>query len=106
MAKETKKASKSKAEELKEKLFYTKKHATLIMSDAEQKKADKYCEGYKKFLDSGKTEREACATAVEMAEKAGFKLFDKNAKYKAGDKVYTVNRGKAVIFAVFGKQDI
>ncbi|MBQ8789905.1 MAG: aminopeptidase [Ruminiclostridium sp.] len=106
MAKETKKTGKSKAEELKEKLFYTKKHTTLIMSDAEQKKADKYCEGYKKFLDSGKTEREACATAVEMAEKAGFKLFDKNAEYKAGDKVYTVNRGKAVIFAVIGKQGI
>lgn len=100
MAKETKK---SKAEELKEKLFYTQKHASLIMSDDEQKKADKYCEGYKKFLDAGKTERQASAEAVRMAEKAGFVPFDKKAEYKAGDKVYVWNRRKAVIFAVIGK---
>lgn len=60
---------KSQAEQLKEKLFYVKKHATLVMSEQEEKKADKYCEGYKKFLDAGKTEREAAATAVAMAEK-------------------------------------
>ena len=74
---------KSQAEQLKEKLFYVKKHATLVMSEQEEKKADKYCEGYKKFLDAGKTEREAAATAAAMAEKAGFKPFDKKAQYKA-----------------------
>ena len=36
---------KSQAEQLKEKLFYVKKHATLVMSEQEEKKADKYCEG-------------------------------------------------------------
>ena len=97
---------KSQAEQLKEKLFYVKKHATLVMSEQEEKKADKYCEGYKKFLDAGKTEREAAATAVAMAEKAGFKPFDKKAQYKAGDKLYVLNREKAVILAVIGKSDI
>ena len=97
---------KSQAEQLKEKLFYVKKHATLVMSAQEEKKADKYCEGYKKFLDAGKTEREAAATAVAMAEKAGFKPFDKKAQYKAGDKIYVLNREKAVILAVIGKSNI
>lgn len=97
---------KSQAEQLKEKLFYVKKHATLVMSEQEEKKADKYCEGYKKFLDAGKTEREAAATAVAMAEKAGFKPFDKKTRYKAGDKIYVLNREKAVILAVIGKSDI
>ena len=97
---------KSQAEQLKEKLFYVKKHATLVMSEQEEKKADKYCEGYKKFLDAGKTEREAAATAVAMAEKAGFVPFDKKAQYKAGDKIYVLNREKAVILAVIGKSDI
>ncbi len=100
------KAKKSQAEELKKKLFYTKKHVSLIISDDEQKKADKYCEGYKKFLDEGKTEREASAEAVRMAEKAGFVPFDKKASYKAGDRVYLWNRRKAVIFAIIGKQPI
>ena len=97
---------KSQAEQLKEKLFYEKKHSTLVMSEQEQKKADKYCEGYKSFLDAGKTEREAAATAVAMAEKAGFAPFDKHASYKPGDKVYLLNREKAVIFAVVGKSEI
>ena len=97
---------KSQAEQLKEKLFYVKKHATLVMSEQEEKKADKYCEGYKKFLDAGKTEREAAAAAVAMAEKAGFVPFDKKAQYKAGDKIYVLNREKAVILAVIGKSDI
>lgn len=97
---------KSQAEQLKEKLFYVKKHATLVMSEQDEKKADKYCEGYKKFLDAGKTEREAAAAAVAMAEKAGFKPFDKKAQYKAGDKICVLNREKAVILAVIGKSNI
>ena len=97
---------KSQAEQLKEKLFYEKKHATLVMSEQEEKKADKYCEGYKKFLDAEKTEREPAATAVAMAEKAGFKPYEKGKKYDAGDKFYFVNRGKAIILTVMGKDGL
>ena len=83
---------KSQAEQLKEKLVYVKHHAPSGLSAQEEKKADKYCEGYKKFLDAGKTEREAAATAGAMAEKAGFKPFDKKAQYKSGDKIFVLNR--------------
>ena len=83
-----------------------KKNSGLIMSDTEMKAADKFCEGYKKFLDDGKTEREAANAAVALAEKAGFKEFDRSKKYKAGDKVYLNNRGKAVILSIIGKDDI
>lgn len=100
------KEKKSKAEQLKEKLFYKKEHSTLTMSDKEQKAADRYCEGYKQFLDKGKTEREAAAAAVEMAKAAGFVPFDKKKTYKAGDRVYRLNREKSVILAVIGKGDI
>ena len=37
------KEKKSKAEQLKEKLFYKKEHSTLTMSDKQQKAADRYC---------------------------------------------------------------
>ena len=97
---------KNTAKELKEKLFMDKKNAGLTMSDAELKKADKFCEGYKEFLDVGKTEREAAIKAVELAKKAGFSEFVVGKKYKAGDKVYYLNRGKALILAVIGKESI
>ena len=102
--KEEKKTKKS--DELKEKLFMKRRNTGLEMSEAETAKADKFCEDYKRFLDVGKTEREACAEAVRLAEKAGFVPFDTSAKYKPGDRVYRVNRGKSVILAVIGKKPV
>lgn len=102
MAKKTENTAKA----LKEKLFYQKKNAYLRMTDADVKKCDKFCEGYKAFLNSCKTEREATAFVEAEAKKAGFVPFDKNKTYKAGDKVYQVNREKAIILAVVGKEPI
>lgn len=96
----------SKAKELQKKLFMKKKNSGLIMTAAEMKAADKFNEGYKAFLDNAKTEREAVKTAVEIAKKAGYSEFDRSKKYKAGDKVYCNNRGKALILTVFGKESI
>lgn len=94
------------AKELKEKLFLTKKNAVMRMDDAELKKCDKFCEGYKKFLDAGKTEREAVCFIKKEAEAKGFVPFDSKKTYKPGDKVYYINREKAVILCVIGKEPL
>lgn len=99
MAKET-------VKELKEKLLQKKKNAILRMDDAELKACDKFCEGYKRFLDAAKTEREASAEIVKMAKAHGFVEFDQKAHYKPGDKIFTQNREKSVILAVIGKDSI
>lgn len=98
--------TKSKAEALKDELFYKRKNGRLIADDETLEKADAYCDGYKAFLDSAKTEREAAKTAIEMAEKAGFCEFRYGKEYKAGDRVYINNRGKTVAFAVIGEEAI
>ena len=69
---------------------------------AEREEASAFCEGYKAFLNAGKTERECVKTAVELLEKAGYREFDPKASYKAGDKVYWNNRKKALAAATFG----
>ena len=46
------------------------------------------------------------ALAKEMLIKAGYKEFDITKKYKAGDKVYKINRGKAIMAATFGSKDL
>ena len=92
--------------ELKEKLLADKKNAVLRMSEEELKKCDKFCEGYKAFLDTAKTEREAAAEIVKMAKARGFEEFSAKNKYKPGDKVYYLNREKSVILAVIGKESI
>ncbi|MDQ5984153.1 MAG: putative M18 family aminopeptidase 1 [Eubacteriales bacterium SKADARSKE-1] len=98
-----KKEGKSKAEELKEKLLINRKSGALKLSDKKIKQSDYFAEEYKVFLNESKTEREAVSTAVKLAKKAGFVEYNLNKKYKPGDKVYYVNRLKAFIAAVIGK---
>ena len=69
---------------------------------AQLEEAAAFCEGYKQFLDKGKTERECVKAAIEMLEGAGYQAFDEKISYKAGDKVYWNNRGKALVAATFG----
>jgi len=93
---------KSKAMKINEKLA-NKPQNTYFAAKADVDKAYKFCEDYKIFLDSGKTERKATGYAIELAEKAGFIEFNREKSYKSGDKIYLNNRGKACIFAVLGK---
>lgn len=100
------KKEKTEAQKLKENLLFERKNGGLVFSKEEIKKVEEYCEGYKKFLDSSKTEREAVTTSIAMAEAKGFKEFVQGTKYKAGDKVYLNNRNRAAIFAVIGTEPI
>lgn len=98
-------SEKIKGSERADMLFYKKKSAyEKCASDFEL--AKEYCEGYKAFLDSSKTEREACKNAIAMAEKNGFRPFEFGCDVKAGDKFYFNNRGKSVYLMVIGKEDI
>lgn len=65
-----------------------------------------YAEGYKVFLDAGKTEREACAWAKNAAIAKGYKPFKFGQKLKAGDKVYYDNRGKNLYLIKVGTEDV
>lgn len=92
--------------ELKETLFDSPKHAAKSMSDEEIAEADKFCEGYKEYLNNSKTEREAVCETVKMAEERGFRPFVPGENYAAGDRVYYNNRGKELMLAVIGSQPI
>lgn len=94
------------AKELKEKLFYTNKNGLKGIDEALYSACVEYCEGYKKFLDKAKTEREAVETALSMAKEKGFVPFEYGKKYNAGDKIYFNNRGKTLALAVIGKESV
>lgn len=85
-------------------LSYQNKNAFDVLSESELNAIQEYCEGYKKFLDNGKTERSCVAYAVSLAEKEGFKPFVEGTKYNAGDKIYHVQKNHAAIFAVIGSE--
>lgn len=97
---------KTKGEQLSEKLLSQKKNAVLRLDDKQIKAADDLCEDYKAFLNTAKIEREAVIETVRLAQKAGFKEYSKGKKYKAGEKFYYVNRGKAIILGIMGKEPL
>lgn len=76
-------SKKTNGQELQEKLTWKFPH---IAKDAPQQmeKASKFCEGYKEFLNGGKTERECVRLAVRMLKKAGYKPFDPQGFLRAG----------------------
>ena len=61
-----------------------------------------YAEGYKAFLDTGKTERDAVEAIVARAEAKGYRPFTRGMNVQPGDKFYQVNRHKGVILAHIG----
>ena len=93
------------AEKLSKELLFSYKHVAKE-DKKEFKKSDEFSTAYKEFLNKAKTERECVDLAKEMLIKAGYKEFDITKKYKAGDKVYKINRGKAIMAATFGSKDL
>ena len=96
---------KNATQELREKLMNEPKGAKGLTAE-EFAAADAFCEGYKTFLNASPVEREAVKYSVDAAEKAGFVPYDPEKEYKAGDRVYLVNRDKAIALAVIGKNGV
>lgn len=96
-----------KTKQLKEMLFNQKKNGIDVFTEDELNACDEFCEGYKEFLGTHKTEREVAAYVEDVAQKNGFVKFDEfGGALNAGDKVYYANRGKAIILCVKGKRSI
>jgi aspartyl aminopeptidase len=97
---------KSAAKLLQEQICSAPKHAGLKLSDADLQSANEFGERYKRFLNNAKTERESVKTTVNEAKNHGFVEFTEGLPLTPGMKIYRVNRGKSVIFAVIGKESV
>ena len=96
-----------KSKQLKEMLFEKNENGVDFMSENELNTCDEFCEGYKEFLESCKTEREVASYVENLAQSNGFVKFDEfGDSLNAGDKVYVANRGKSIILCVKGKRSI
>lgn len=96
----------SEQKKLRESLLLDRKNGYDRISDRTGAEMESYCQGYKEFLNSGRTERECVGTAVAQAEDQGFRAYVPGQALKAGDKIYQVNRGKSVMLAVIGEETL
>ena len=90
----------------REALTYEQKNGWDMLAEGEKAALEAYCEDYKKFLDAGKTERECVDYTVRLAQANGFRAFERGMELKPGDKVYRVNRDKAIMLAVIGSEGL
>ena len=89
-----------------ENLQYEYKHIALT-DDTAVDKAYKFCDGYKKFIDECKTEREVTKFVIDAAIKNNYKLFDKSVnKLNPGDRFYVNNRDKSSVLITIGKKSL
>jgi len=93
-------------EELRTSLLAAPKNGYTTLTNEQRAEMEAYCKRYAAFIDACKTEREATAWAVEIAEKHGFKAIVPGMSLKPGDKVYKNNRGKSIILAVMGSASL
>ena len=87
-------------------LTYKRKNVLKEVDEEEKEVVFSYAEGYKKFLDNGKTEREAVAETIAMAKKAGYKEYALGQKIEPGDKLFFNNRGKSLFLIKAGKKEL
>ena len=96
----------SEATELQKSLFNDKKCGWTDLSLEKKNEIYNYCNSYMEFLNKGKTEREIIKESKFIADTNGFKNIDEVDKLAPGDKVYYINKNKAMYLAVIGYDGI
>ncbi len=87
-------------------LTWTFKDCSARLDAGQTEEAGKFAEGYKIFLDRAKTEREFAEVALEECQKAGYHLFEPGQELRPGDRVFHLNRNKAVIMTTVGREPL
>lgn len=95
---------KKEYEELKERLFNKKESGWNTVENKEN--IFNYADGYIKFMNKAKTEREIVKQSKMIAESKGFKDIREFNNLKPGDRVYYINREKSMYLAIIGNENI
>lgn len=88
---------------------YKRKNVWLNIDDSKKSKLEEISKDYIDFLNISKTERLATKEIIRRAKEAGFKSLDEkieSGSLNSGDKVYAVNKNKAVVLFVIGSEDL
>lgn len=97
---------KAAEKKIRDDLFLNRKNGYDRLEAGEAVALQEYAEGYKAFLDRGKTEREAVDAAEVMARAAGYEKFTPGMRLAPGAKVYAINRGKAIACVKVGRESL
>ena len=87
-------------------MLYKRENGWKTISPTDKEAIFAFCEGYKHYLDIGKTERHCVTEAIRLAQAKGFVPAAEQETLKPGDKVWFNNRDKNLVLAVIGSDDL
>ncbi len=82
------------------------RHVWERLDEEERRTALAFCDGYREFLSTAKTERETVDFLTERARKNGFAPLHDFGGLKPGDRVFLSARGKIMAMAVMGREPL
>ena len=99
-----------KENELQKKLIKKWENGWEMINKEQKDQVFQFSEGYKNFLNQGKTERESVKEIIRLAEKNGFiplkEAIKQQVKVKPGQRLYSVYKNKTVVLFILGKEDL
>lgn len=95
-----------KSEKLAEKLLVKKKSAFEVLDAETLDCAMKYAEGYKDYLDSGKTEREITKSTEKILREHGYTEYTIGDDLRAGGRYFYNNKGKNIYAFRIGSRPV
>lgn len=93
-------------DEMRSKLFYEQKNGYDLIGTEERIAVEEYSRDYMEYLNISRTEREAVNNAIAIAMDRGFSEYRPDMALKPGMKIFSNNRGKALMLAVIGKKPL
>ena len=99
-------SEKTIGQKMMEQLSYAKKNVYEEATAEKTEKIYEYANGYAKYLDSAKTEREAVTESIQMLKNAGYTEYKLGDKITIGDKKYFNHHHKALYAFKIANSDI
>lgn len=93
-------------DEMRSKLFYEQKNGYDLIGTEERIAVEEYSRDYMEYLNISRTERKAVNNAIAIAMDRGFSEYRPGMALKPGMKIFSNNRGKALMLAVIGKKPL
>jgi aspartyl aminopeptidase len=101
---------KTEGQKLNDRLSYKPQNAWEKYDGNYKKEALEFSEGYKRFLDEGKTEREFIKETEKLLKQEGFisldTIINDKRKISPGTKIYRIGRNKTAIICVMGSKPV
>ena len=89
---------------MEENLFDKKEIGWKGIRENQKEEIFRFCDGYMRFLNDAKIEREFVQKAKEVADSNGFRDISTFEVLNPGDKVYFINRDKSMYLAIVGNE--